>query len=157
MSDNRKVDRMAPVRRFLWTAGVVGALLLLGIAGVALVDSQRARSQQPAAKPAEQWMVAVDGDTLKRGGKSYRLTGFDAPETFHARCVSEYEKGMAASHRLQEIIQAGAVLEPTGRDCKYGRECARLTLRGVDVAEIMVKEGLAVPYFGKGKRRDWCN
>jgi hypothetical protein len=38
------------------------------------------------------------------------------------------------------------VLEPTGKSCKYGRECAYLKRRGEDVAEILVREGHAVPY-----------
>jgi hypothetical protein len=35
-------------------------------------------------------------------------------------------------------------------------ELIRLRYRR-DVGEILIKEGLAVPYNGGGKRRDWCN
>jgi micrococcal nuclease len=100
-------------------------------------------------------IVAVDGDTVRLDGKSYRLLGFDAPETFHARCIGEYEAGVAASRRLQELIGAGAVLERTGRDCRYGRECAHLRVGGVDVAAIMIREGHARPYHGE-RRKPWC-
>jgi endonuclease YncB( thermonuclease family) len=63
----------------------------------------------------------------------------------------------AASRRLQQLIDAGATLHPTGRDCKYPRECAYLRLNGDDVAGIMVRDGHAVPYNGRTKRRGWCS
>jgi len=44
------------------------------------------------------------------------------------------------------------VLEPTGKSCKYGRECAYLRRKGEDVAEILIREGHAAPYGDKGPR-----
>jgi micrococcal nuclease len=81
-------------------------------------------------------LIVVDGDTVELDGRSYRLLGFDTPETYHALCPAEYQAGIAAGQRLQEIINAGATLHPTGKSCKsckYGRECAYMKLGEVDV------------------------
>lgn len=101
-------------------------------------------------------LIVVDGDTVKLDGKNYRLLGFDTPETYRALCQAEYQAGIAAGNRLKEIIAAGATLHPTGKSCKYGRECAYLILGKEDVAEIMVREGYAVAYSGRGPRKNWC-
>ena len=97
-------------------------------------------------------MVAIDGDTVRMDGKSYRLLGLDTPETYHAMCHREYEAGQAARRRLEALIAQGATLHPTGRDCRYQRECANLQFKGEDVAEIMIREGHAVAYNGRGPR-----
>jgi endonuclease YncB( thermonuclease family) len=47
-------------------------------------------------------------------------------------------------------------LEPNGTGCKFGRECARLFVNGEDVSDVMVREGHARPYSGRGRRADWC-
>ena len=101
-------------------------------------------------------LIVVDGDTVKLDGRNYRLLGFDTPETYHALCQAECDAGIAAGQRLKEIIAAGATLHPTGRDCRYNRECAHLRLGNEDIAAIMVREGYAVAYSGKGPRKNWC-
>ena len=71
-------------------------------------------------------LVAIDGDTATMDGKSFRLLGFDTPETFHAMRHSEYEMGTRPGSCLKKSPPSAAVLEPTGKSCKYGRECAYL-------------------------------
>ena len=102
-------------------------------------------------------IIVVDGDTVQLDGKRYRLLGFDAPETFWAKCANERQRGRAATERLRRLIETReATLEPTGRNCKWRRECAYLFVGGQDVAEIMIHEGYARPYDG-GRRENWCN
>ena len=100
----------------------------------------------------------VDGDTVRLDGVTYRLLGFDTPETFYAQCSYERRLGSAATKRLEELIRNATTveLEKTNRSCKWLRLCARLVIDGEDVASIMVREGHAVPYEGETKRRDWC-
>jgi endonuclease YncB( thermonuclease family) len=83
--------------------------------------------------------------------------GFDAPETFQAKCPEERELGMRAKARMQELIEAGDwnLYRVKNRD-RYGRDLAVMKVKGRDVAEIMISEGLAREYHGKGKRRGWC-
>ncbi len=102
-------------------------------------------------------IVVVDGDTVRFGGASHRLTGFDTPETgYHARCEAEHRLGIVAARRLEELVKTGhAVIQESGKRDRYGRSLSKLYIDGRDVADIMVSEGLARPYNG-GKRKPWC-
>ena len=86
------------------------------------------------------------------------LMGFDTPETFYAKCASERELGDKATARLIELLQppAAVVMQDSGRTDRYRRGLGTLTVDGRNVGEILIQEGLAVPYNGRGQRRDWC-
>lgn len=103
----------------------------------------------------------VDGDTITitcpdRARRNVRLTGFDTPETYKPQCAGEKRLGQAATRHLKRLVaQASMVdLRTSGTD-RYERLLGRLSLDGADVANVMIAEGLAVPYSG-GKRRNWC-
>jgi endonuclease YncB( thermonuclease family) len=103
---------------------------------------------------------AVDGDTLALGTERFRLVGFDTPETIQAACPAEREHGRRAKERLQALVTRGPVrLERAkGRD-KYGRTLAVLFIGGEPAGDILVREGLAVPYTGRIRRvvnYNWC-
>jgi len=49
----------------------------------------------------------VDGDTVRIAGETFRLVGFDAPETYRARCPSERELGNRATFRLRQLVAGG--------------------------------------------------
>lgn len=113
--------------------------------------------------PAFSILSVIDGDTIKvssqKTGKivNARLMGYDTPETYRAGCAQEKALGSAATARLQFLLAKAEriVPYPNGVDI-YGRVLLRLTLDGADVADTMIKAGLAVPYSG-GKRINWCN
>jgi endonuclease YncB( thermonuclease family) len=101
----------------------------------------------------------TDGDTIHVEGESNgtRLVGYNAPEVFSPRCTFEKELGDRATDRLKELVAAGPVeltrvscaCEPgtEGTDrCNYGRSCAVLYTDGRNVSNILVGEGLAVPF-----------
>lgn len=99
----------------------------------------------------------VDGDTIAIGSEKFRLRGFDTPETLYARCAHELALGTKAAERLKALIAGGKVeIVPSPRRDRYKRVLATLTIDGVDVGVILIREDLAVPYSGRGKRRDWC-
>jgi endonuclease YncB( thermonuclease family) len=106
--------------------------------------------------PAE--IEVMDGDTIKYGRETIRLLGFDTPELKTAQCPAERRLGIMAMARLQELIDDGAdtVLRPNGKRDRYNRVLAILEIDGRDVASIMIAEGHAVPYHGRGPRMDWC-
>jgi micrococcal nuclease len=101
--------------------------------------------------------IVVDGDTIKAPyGVTYRLMGFDAPETHRAKCAAERELGFIAKHRLEELLATSEVkVLESGKIDRYGRTLANVTANGRDVGAILIGEGLARPYFGK-KRESWC-
>lgn len=137
-------------RALLITAATVAAWLLL----VRYAD--RMSAKLAACRVA----YVYDGDTvaLDCGGPeevAARLLGLDAPETKEPGCPEELAHGALATDRLRALVGRGAVtLRQFGED-KYGRPLIRLRIDGEDVADRLVREGLAVSYHGRA-RIDWC-
>jgi hypothetical protein len=73
--------------------------------------------------------TALDGDTLRCGRVSIRLTGFDAVETCE-------RGGPQATTALQGLVREGITLTFVGRD-RYGRVLAQGETRQGTVAERM--------------------
>jgi endonuclease YncB( thermonuclease family) len=113
----------------------------------------------------------LDGDTIRFAGETFRLVGFDAPETYRARCPSERELGNRATLRLKQIVAGGGLdfqrvacscrpaTEGTMR-CNYGRSCGVLNVYGKDVGAMLIAEGLARAFVcGRTScppREPWC-
>ena len=135
--------------------------------------SSRETVAAPARAAGKLTGVSVlDGDTVRFDGATYRLVGFNTPETGSlARCDRENALGRAATLRLREIVAAGSLdLERVScacwpgtegtRNCNYGRLCATLKSDGRDVGGILIAEGLAHEYTCRGsscpRRQSWC-
>ena len=114
----------------------------------------------------------LDGDTIRVSGQTYRLVGFNTPETgSQAGCDRENALGRAATLRLRELVAGGSLdfervscacrpgTEGT-RECNYGRLCGSLKSHGRDVGGILISEGLAHAYSCRGtscpRRQSWC-
>lgn len=138
----------------------------------ALLMSQEAAPASLLDRPAESAATAVrftlchsgggtncvvDGDTFRMGGIKIRIADIDTPETHPARCAREAELGAAATSRLHDLLNSGAVsLEAIGRDAdRYGRKLRIVSVDGRGVGETLVAEGLARRYAG-GYRAGWC-
>ena len=92
-------------------------------------------------------LVVVDGDTIKAPyGPTYRLLGYDSPETRFARCNAQRELGFAAKERKEELHAHGEVKL---------LESGTVTIDGKNLADLMIGEGLARPYHGE-RRSGWC-
>jgi micrococcal nuclease len=102
--------------------------------------------------------IVVDGDTIKAPfGPTYRILGYDTPETHHAKCDAERELGFAAKARVEELLARGEVrVLESGKTDRYGRSLAKVMVDGQDLAGLMIREGLARPYHGE-KRQSWCD
>jgi len=141
-------------------------LLLAGIAALLLT------TEVAHASPIEPGQInLIDGDTIRVAGETFRLVGFDAPETYRAQCPAERELGNRATFRLRQLIAAGGLdlkkvpcachpgTEGTPR-CNYGRSCAVLRARGQDVGALLIAEGLAHAYVcgltSCPRREEWC-
>ncbi len=85
-----------------------------------------------------------------------RLAGIDTPE-MKGQC--EREKNLARKARdlvRSALSQAGTIhLRKASRD-KYFRLDARVLADEQDLSEILVRQGLAVPYDGGTKTKNWC-
>jgi endonuclease YncB( thermonuclease family) len=76
------------------------------------------------ASPLDPGQVeVVDGDTVRISGETFRLVGFDAPETYRAQCPSERELGNRATFRLRQLVAGGGLdLERIACSCRAGTE-----------------------------------
>lgn len=108
-----------------------------------------------AAPAGAQSLRVIDGDTIAVRGTTIRIIGLDAPE-MRGRCPAETRLARRAKERLAELLAGGASLTRRGRD-RYGRGLAIVQdAQGRDVAQVMISEGLARPYNGRGRRAGWC-
>ena len=100
---------------------------------------------------------ALDGDTLACGKARIRIIGLDAPE-MRGQCPRERTIARAARDRLAELIAPGVEIEQVRRRDKYRRRLAIVRDgQGRDVAAILISEGHARAYNGRGRRRGWCD
>ena len=155
-------------RRYAITCVVAIAALIIGGAFLPKVTGPRSVITTSATD-----LRVIDGDTISFRGTSYRLVGFDTPETNSgAKCESERALGVRATARLQGLISFGEITlqeircscaprtEGT-RFCNYGRLCGILQRNGKNVGDILIREGLAHPFhcgeFRCPKRLGWCS
>jgi len=100
-----------------------------------------------------------DGDTVALDCESERITarllGFDAPEAKSPKCAAEQELAAKATARLRELSGSGALTFAGHARDKYNRLLVTMKVDGIDVADTLIGEGLAVRYAG-GKRINWC-
>ena len=112
-------------------------------------------------------MSVYDGDTFTAEADVWpghtietrvRISGVDTPEVGgRSKCDREQQAGVRARTRLSELLNAGDVLLKEVRNDKYaGRVLARVVAGGLDVANVLLAEGLAREYHG-GKRFEWCS
>jgi endonuclease YncB( thermonuclease family) len=139
---------------------------------LAAPDGRAAAAQGVGFTP--QRVTVVDGDTIRiaEESRSVRLVGFNAPESRDPRCSAEGVLGQRAKARLKQLIGSSRLefspvacaCEPGTegtRACNYGRACGTLKANGEDVGDILIAEGLAVPFRCRGTGcpptpRPWC-
>jgi len=109
---------------------------------------------------AQAGVHVIDGDTVDIDGTRIRILSIDTPETFRSRCENEY-LGLKAKERLTALLGSGEVsYTPNGVD-RFGRTLATVYVGEVDIGEVLLKEGHALPYVpgpeAKAKRlATWC-
>lgn len=106
----------------------------------------------------------VDGDTVDIDidlgfgvwllDERVRIEGIDAPES---RTSDKVEKvfGLLAKEWLQERLPEGSITVLSSREFKgkFGRILGDFVLATGPVSQLMIKERLAVPYFGQSKEQ----
>ena len=108
----------------------------------------------------------VDGDTFEIKNPKppldllqtkHRIAGIDTPESFKqvAKCKKEIELGLKAKAFVKDFTKGEVNIVYLELD-KYGRYLVNVSKNGKDLAEELVKNGLAVFYDGGTKTKDWC-
>ena len=86
-----------------------------------------------------------------------RVRGVDTPE-IRGHCDRERELARRARDFVQErLAQAATVTLVDVERGKYFRIVASVVVDGVDLAELLIAAGLAVPYDGDGPKQSWCD
>ncbi|WP_454616499.1 thermonuclease family protein [Bradyrhizobium cenepequi] len=120
------------------------AALILACAPLAAADSLVGRAS------------IIDGDTLEIHGTRIRLWGIDAPESSQL-CRGQdslrYRCGAKAANELDAFIAQRPVNCVLMRRDTYDRTIATCSVGGVDVAEWLVRSGLALdwPRYSNGR------
>ena len=103
----------------------------------------------------------VDGDTADlwcsdTGIERARFVGFDAPELFSPKCVSELLAAQKAKWALRAHLMGSADLRiERGKYDRYDRRLVKLWLKGRSLSQVMIAGGNARAYGG-GARKNWC-
>jgi endonuclease YncB( thermonuclease family) len=138
--------------------GGQGAAVALGtLAGLAILSAGLTGSGGSGCRI----LAVIDGDTVSafcpgEGLVRARLEGFDTPESWDPRCLSEWWAGRRATLALRwKLLAAGEIETVLSGSDRYGRRLMTLFLDGENVARAMIAEGHARPYAG-GPRAGWC-
>jgi micrococcal nuclease len=127
--------------------GALLALILAPPASAETFDGRRA--------------VIIDGDTIALGTERVRLLNIDTPESFQSRCERELVMGLKAKERLAALARSGPLeVERHGQD-RYRRTLGRVYVGGRDLGQVLVQEGLALPWRDEPEARadqlqHWC-
>lgn len=151
---------MADPRFYLRAVILVAGLALIAIP--LLTDGVLAVAR-PIAFGADNCRVVhvVDGDTAdiwcnSTGLERARFTGFDAPELFSPKCVSELFAAQKAKWALRGYLFGASDLRlQRGRLDRYDRRLVTLWLGPKPLSQTMINGGYARAYGG-GSRLGWC-
>jgi endonuclease YncB( thermonuclease family) len=139
------VKARSPLKTLIESLVFAAALLMiygiLRFAGVIETETGNAR--------------AVDGDSLKLGGRDIRLHAIDAPE-YRQPCFEpdgrEWPCGREARAALHALVRnKEATCRPVDTD-KYGRMVAECSVDGRSLAEEMVRQGFAIAYLHHSRK-----
>jgi micrococcal nuclease len=124
----------------------------MGIAAAAIV---LLAASGPSAAPE---LIVPDGETFILDGESFRLANVDAPEKLKPHCAAEAVVGATSRDRLASLLipsylHGGLALDRHGTDA-LGRTLALVSVKGRDVGEILMEEGLAKPW--RAVPAEWC-
>jgi len=110
----------------------------------------------------------IDGDTVEimdlelpkhLKPKIFRVYGIVTPESKKqfAKCQKEIELGLKAKKFTEDFLGEVAFASFQDHPDKYGRILINIrNAKGEDLAQALIKAGLAVEYYGDKKIKNWC-
>lgn len=128
---------------------VICALLLL-VVGLIAPHAQANTSPPFDIQGRVEVTKVTDGDSLRSGPLRIRIFGIDAPETKQT-CTApdgaQWACGKAATQSMRDIVATAGHLNCHLRDTdRYGRLVMQCFAGEIDIAEALVKTGLAMAY-----------
>ena len=105
----------------------------------------------------------IDGDTIVIINpkppadllqKNHRIDGIDTPEKA-SKCKKASDLAYKAKAFVTDFVKGGVEIVYVELD-KYGRYLVNVDKNGINLADELVKNGLAVYYDGGTKTKDWC-
>ena len=102
--------------------------------------------------------VSKESPMIKKLGLSVRIKGIDTPEKDpKAQCEKENALGQKATNFTTDLVGNKELLLSDIKWDKYGgRIVANVKVEGVDIAQELLKRGLARVYNGE-KKKSWCD
>lgn len=96
-------------------------------------------------RPADELRV-IDGDTFALGSRRYRFPDVEAPpirpEKNNPGCPAAFAAGRQAKAALETLLEGREVMmDLTGKECGWGRPCARLFVGDDDVIARLLAAG----------------
>lgn len=136
---------------------------LLALVIIPLLADGTLAIMRPIAMGTDQCRVlhVVDGDTAdiwcpSTGLEKARFSGFDAPELFSPKCVSELVAAQKSKWALRSILIGKSDLRmERGKLDRYARRLVFVWVGSEPLSNRMIAGGFARAYNG-GARRDWC-
>ena len=87
---------------------------------------------------------------------SIRVNGIDTPET-RGKCEKEKYDAQQTKEMVADILMDAEQIDLKNIERgKYFRIVADVIVDGESLADILIETGLAVPYDGGTKGKDWC-
>jgi endonuclease YncB( thermonuclease family) len=140
VTSRRRPGRPRTLLRSILDAAGFLALLMMVLLGL---------SPSGVYGPDSGTFAVVDGDSLRKDGRDYRLHAIDAPE-LQQDCSDEggnaYPCGREARSALQDVMGDGAIDCRTIDIDRYGRLVVECRAGEVEVNREMVSRGWAVAY-----------
>lgn len=137
---------------------VVLATVIFGISAATIVeddpaaDARAAQFDQCYNGGAN---CVADGDTIYVAGEKVVIAGIAAPRIQDANCSDERSRGIDTAVRLANLLNSGTVTLGTAFRDPYGRRVRDVQVRGEDVAQRLLNDGLAREYTGE--RPNYCD
>ncbi|MFV9874985.1 MAG: thermonuclease family protein [Rickettsiales endosymbiont of Dermacentor nuttalli] len=92
----------------------------------------------------------IDGDIIKVNDITIRLYGIDAPERnqlcYNKTTNEPYKCGLIAKNKLRKLIQGKKIYCHKKNLDKYNRTIAICYVNGIDIAQQLIRKGLALAY-----------
>ena len=103
--------------------------------------------------------VSKESPLIKKLGLSVRIKGIDTPEKApRAKCKKESELGQQATKYTTDLVGNKELLLSEVKNDKYGgRIVANVKVGSVDIAQELLKKGLARVYNDGEKKKSWCD